>query len=419
MASVAPRILLLAPITPAPTGNGLAMRAALAVLGLARAGELSTAVVPVAGPRPSAEQLAWTAARSARVAVVDPPAGKAAVRSWLERVDGRRIVTAVGDLPERARLASPAAGEAVLEAFGGARFDVVYVLRLYLAAVALPLLDPPAPLRRLIDADDDDAATLESIARLHELRGEREAAERARRSAAAYDRLASAVLPLFDRVIAAAPPDASSLARRHRLAERITTLPNVVVSGRPHHPAKFPSPARLLFVGNLDYLPNLDAAERLATTILPLIRNGDSEAQLDLVGSARGAILFGLGEKRGVSLHGTVPDLDSFYRQATAVVAPLRAGGGSRIKLLEAFAYGVPVVASPTAAAGLDVAHDRELLLAESDREIAAAASRLAGDPTLAHRLATAASAFVAAHHDMDRTSERLRELVTAKLPPS
>jgi glycosyltransferase involved in cell wall biosynthesis len=100
-------------------------------------------------------------------------------------------------------------------------------------------------------------------------------------------------------------------------------------------------------------------------------------------------------------------------------VAPLRAGGGSRIKLLEAFAYGVPVVASPTAAAGLDVAHDRELLLAESDREIAAAASRLAGDPTLAHRLATAASAFVAAHHDMDRTSERLRELVTAKLPPS
>jgi len=422
MASVAPRLLLLTPVTPAPTGNGLAMRAALCSLGLSRAGSLSIAVVPVAAPRPGTGQLAWLRAHSETVVVADLPSGTAAARSWIERATGRQIVAAVGDLPERARLASPAAGEAVLAELGHSDFDAIYVLRVYLVGAALPLLTAGASLHSILDADDDDAATLESIARLHEERGERAAAERARRLAGAYDRLASAAFPHFQSVVAAAPPDASSLARRHALADGVFTIPNAVPTRQPPRRAPGPDgPTRLLFVGNLDYLPNLDAAERLATSILPAVRASDPLARLDLVGAGRGATLFASSpadtRHPGVVAHGAVPDLDPLYQNATTVVAPLRAGGGSRFKLLEAFAWGVPVIASPVAAAGLDVAHERELLLATSDREFAEAVGRLAADRELARRLAATASRFVAAEHDLDRTSERLCAFVAAKLP--
>jgi glycosyltransferase involved in cell wall biosynthesis len=438
VASVAPpQILLLTPIAPAPTGNGLAMRAALAVEGLALAGDLWTAVLPVAGPRPEESALAWTAARAVAVAAVELPGGTAAARGWLELALGREILATSEPLPGRARLASPAAGVATRNALEklarekglvAPTFDAVYVLRLYLAGAALPFLgSAPAP-RAVLDADDDDATTLGAIARLHEERGERQAAEREWLEAEAYARLAAAVLPRFDRILTAAPNDARALAARHDLGDRVAGLSNAVDLSRPARPATsggVSGPQRLLFVGNLGYLPNLDAVERLATAILPMIHQHDPDARLDVVGggapgrpaagptsgssgSGRGASLFGGAAPPGVSMHGAVEDLVPFYERANAVVVPLRAGGGSRIKLLEAFAFGVPVVATPQAAAGLHVRHGEELLLASSDRELAESVARLAADPGLASYIARQASLFVEEHHDLERVSEQL-----------
>lgn len=422
MASVAPpQILLLTPIAPAPTGNGLAMRAALAVEGLARAGDLWTAVVPVAGPQPEAQALAWTAERAVSVVTVEPPGGTRAARSWLELPLGREILATAGTLPGRARLASPAAGLAAREALAElarekglepAAFDAIYVLRLYLAGAALPFLEREAGSRAVLDVDDDDAATLGAIADLHGERGEREAEVRERLEAQAHARLAAAALPRFDRILSAAPGDARVLAARHELGDRVATLPNAVDLSRPARPATSARPGasqRLLFVGNLGYLPNRDAVERLATAILPEIQRRDPGAHLDVVG--RGASLFGGGTPRGVSLCGAVEDLVPFYERASAVVVPLRAGGGSRIKLLEAFAFGVPVVATPEAAAGLEVHHGGELLLASSDRELAEAVASLSGDPELAHRLSRAARRHVEEHHDLERVREQLAPL--------
>ena len=88
-----------------------------------------------------------------------------------------------------------------------------------------------------------------------------------------------------------------------------------------------------------------------------------------------------------VEVSGFVPDLGPAYASADVVVVPLRFGGGTRIKLLEAFAHGVPVVATRAAAAGLDVTDGHHLLLADDVRDVAAAVARLATDASLAERL--------------------------------
>jgi glycosyltransferase involved in cell wall biosynthesis len=96
-----------------------------------------------------------------------------------------------------------------------------------------------------------------------------------------------------------------------------------------------------------------------------------------------------------VEVTGFVADLRSVYAAADVVVVPLRSGAGTRIKVLEAFAHRVPVVASPVAAAGLDVCHGRHLLLAEDAEAMAAAVAAIARNDELAERLVEEAGRLV------------------------
>jgi glycosyltransferase involved in cell wall biosynthesis len=92
------------------------------------------------------------------------------------------------------------------------------------------------------------------------------------------------------------------------------------------------------------------------------------------------------------------------------VVVPLRTGGGTRIKLLEAFAHGVPVVASPVAATGLDVTHCRHLLIAESPDQASAAVERIITEPDLAASLVAAAGRLIRDRYTTDVVLTQIRE---------
>ena len=93
-------------------------------------------------------------------------------------------------------------------------------------------------------------------------------------------------------------------------------------------------------------------------------------------------------------------------------MVPLRAGGGSRLKILDAFANNIPVVATPEAAAGLDVHDGRELLLASSDEELVRAVFRVASDPELSVSLATGAWHYVSTHHELDTVAQSLADRI-------
>jgi glycosyltransferase involved in cell wall biosynthesis len=108
---------------------------------------------------------------------------------------------------------------------------------------------------------------------------------------------------------------------------------------------------------------------------------------------------------------GYVADLTPVYAAADLVIVPLRTGGGTRIKILEAFAHRKAVVSTRIGAEGLAVAHDRELLLADDPDEFAAVAADLLLNAEKRDRLAAAGYAFVAAHHSEDNLRPQVAAL--------
>lgn len=411
-----PRVLLVTPIAPAQTGNGLAMRAGLLVEGLRRCAELVVAVVPVADPLVDEAALRWAAERSTQALLAPLPSGTDAVRGWLACSQGRELASRCEPLPARARRAPPELGRQILRRAGGA-FDAVYVLRSYLAGVAAPFLEQSPRPRLVLDLDEDDEVTLDSIAALHRLRGETSAAEGAESEARACGRLLGSCLSWFDRVLVASDRERGEMQARCD-SRRVSVLPNAVRVGRPSAQA-LSDQARsdqvgsrragavvLVFVGNLDYAPNRDAVERLVRGVLPAVRRRLPEAELHLVGAGSG-----LSPSDGVIVHGAVPDLGAVYRRATLTVVPLRAGGGSRLKILEAFAERVPVVATLEAVRGLDVRAGEQFLVGSSSGSLAEAAVRIAESPALAEALVQSGLSFVSRHHDLGAVANALASL--------
>ena len=145
-----------------------------------------------------------------------------------------------------------------------------------------------------------------------------------------------------------------------------------------------------LFVGNYAVAANVDAAEHLVHDVLPRLRGLLPEAVVRLVGREAGRISH-LAGAPGLELVGEVDDVGVEVSRATATLVPMRFGGGTRLKLLEAFATGLPVVSTPLGAMGLDAVDGTHLLLAEGPQALAEAAAALAEDADRADRLARAA----------------------------
>lgn len=380
----AERLVVLTPIEPAPTGNGLAMRAELFRRSAAANLEVQTVVVPVAGrvqgPR--------GARVGAAIVAADPVRARAGARALAAEPAWRDRLARVGSLPPAGRAASPGLGDAVARAVCGRGPVALHVVRAYMAPLGVALAERLEAVWATLDLDDDDAGTARSAADLE--------------GAAAYERLLEVFGPLFDGLSAASADEAVAIGERHGLA--VEHLPNAVqlaarsprLSPTGNH--EVPS---LLFVGNLTYPPNVEAAELLVRVILPAVRRrlgrrvrvtvaGPHDGQLDRL---RGA---------DVEVTGFVSDLGALYASADAVVVPLRIGGGTRIKLLEAFAHGVPAVASSAATSGLEVSDRRHLLLADDCDQVAAAVAAVLTDGELAERLVDQAARLVRERYSID-----------------
>lgn len=155
---------------------------------------------------------------------------------------------------------------------------------------------------------------------------------------------------------------------------------------------------RLIMTGTLGYLPNLDAARWMIDEILPLIRAVRPSVRLVLVGASAPESLG--ANNPYVEVAGRVPDVKPYLSAADLFVAPLRAGGGTRLKLLEAFAVGLPVVCTTTAALGLDAQDRIHIALADDRDGFAASVLRILDDQDARHSLATSARKLVERAYD-------------------
>jgi glycosyltransferase involved in cell wall biosynthesis len=177
----------------------------------------------------------------------------------------------------------------------------------------------------------------------------------------------------------------SEIDRSRLRAPNVRALPNVYPVPDRAATADRTSAARpsVLFVGDLTYRPNLEALAFLEQ-LMPRVWQARPDIEVDVVG--KNEFTNRHGDPR-LHVHGTVPDLDPFLDRATIVVAPLRSGGGTRIKILEAFAHRIPVVATTVGCEGLAVTHGEQLLIADSPEAFADEIIRLAGDPKLSVHL--------------------------------
>lgn len=169
-------------------------------------------------------------------------------------------------------------------------------------------------------------------------------------------------------------------------------------------------PAALVFVGSMAYKPCEDAAVWLVRKILPLVRQQLGEVQVWIVGRDPGRRVKELAGD-GVFVTGEVADVIPFYARATVAVAPLRAGSGSRLKILEAMALGRPLVSTSIGAEGLEVKNGTHLLVADEPADFAAAIVKLICDEDLRNALAVAARGLVELRHGWDDRAEELLQI--------
>jgi glycosyltransferase involved in cell wall biosynthesis len=172
----------------------------------------------------------------------------------------------------------------------------------------------------------------------------------------------------------------------------------------------------LAFVGSMDYLANIDAAEHFARQILPALQTGQPQHRFIIVGARPTKAVQALAELPGVVVTGTVEDVRPYYRDAFAVVVPLRIGGGTRLKILEAMAAGVPVISTRLGAEGLDAVAGVHFLEAESAEDFRVAIRRLA-DSGEWQRLAAAGLELVRSRYDWAILGESLHRFYREILP--
>jgi glycosyltransferase involved in cell wall biosynthesis len=402
------RILVVGQTIPWPPISGARIRLGHVVAALATLGDVDLFAVTDrdAGPVPPSPL------DRVRVEVVR---AQAASLSWPRRL--RWALAADRPLALAARDWHPARRR--LAAWARPAYDLIWCHRTESYALVRGLAAGPT----IVDLDDLEdrkaagRAALEAASRRGAWRQLRRwlSAQQAKRDVAAWTRWQTRVASAVQAVTVCSESD-----RRHLGAPNATVIPNGYDDPSP--PAgrdRVGTPPTVMLAGFLPYAPNLDAARWLVREIAPRIWRRMPEVQIRLVGEATDEIR-GWHHPPEIVVTGVVSEIAVELAGADLVAVPIRFGGGTRIKILEAFAHRIPVVSTPAGATGLDVAHERELLLAGDAEAFAEACGRLLTDTSLRRRLTAAAHRLFQARYRWEDIHEAIvavarRTAVTAR----
>jgi glycosyltransferase involved in cell wall biosynthesis len=201
----------------------------------------------------------------------------------------------------------------------------------------------------------------------------------------------------------------AALARTHFGARRVAVVDNGVDTSFFQPDKATRQPRSILFLGSLDWRPNLDAARLLLEEIFPAVLAKESSAHLFLVGRNPPEWLKAwVRSAPNVELAGNVADVRPYLHRSSVMAVPLRVGGGSRLKILEALACGLPVVSTRVGAEGLCLETGRHLTVVQDVPDMAEALVKCLRDPFDAQSQAAAGRQRVLERYDWDILADRL-----------
>jgi sugar transferase (PEP-CTERM/EpsH1 system associated) len=218
------------------------------------------------------------------------------------------------------------------------------------------------------------------------------------------------VAQLADLTLVVSPVDAAVL-KEAAPGACVAVLPNGVDLDH-FRPLPDPQTPVLLFYGHLRYPPNADGIVWFCHEIFPLVREAVPEAELWIAGKEPPPEVAALAALPGVTLTGYVPDLRPYLAQAAVVVVPLRFGAGTRLKILEAFAAGRPVVSTPLGCEGLEVQPGVHLEVAKDAEALAKATVDLLLDAPRRVHIAANARALVEKKYSWEAIGHELRAIL-------
>lgn len=221
------------------------------------------------------------------------------------------------------------------------------------------------------------------------------------RRMAAYEQQ---LLGLFDQQVISSPLDRAVIGN----SPRLHVVPNGVALDQFVFYQGQREPQTIIFSGRMGYFPNADAARFFATMVLPLIRRRLPDARFRIVGADPPKNIRALAALPGVEVTGYVQQIEVALQQATIAVAPLRAGSGMQLKVLEAMASGLPLVATHSVVEPLKARAGEHILVADEPEAIAEACVRLLCDPVLRATMAHNARRLVEEHYTWERAAATL-----------
>jgi glycosyltransferase involved in cell wall biosynthesis len=357
-----PRVLVVAQRLPLPPRAGVDLRVLQTVTGLTQAAEVAVFGLEPGTPEPPAGVSIWRSSRDQ--AVADPAQTAAHVLKALSEPGGHpydRYVTP-GALEEV---------EALVEEF---RPDAAVVEVLWLAGyvdllarggrpVVLSAHNVEAPLQRDVIASVERRLPPQLEARLIE----------------SYERFEGRAFSAVSQIWACSEADAELIRASYPGAAPVRVVPNCVHVDSYALPGEVATPPHtVVFPASFSYPPNAIAARWLAQELLPLLEERFQDAEVVLAGGQPTEEMNELARTtRGVTVTGAVPDMRPYLAAAGAMAVPVFQGGGTRFKVLEAFASSLPVVSTAKGVEGLAVRPDQHFLLAETPQGFADALAQL------------------------------------------
>jgi glycosyltransferase involved in cell wall biosynthesis len=402
--SMKPRLLFISPVLPSPDGPGLAMRPYYQIVSLSQiysihllvAGSFPANATDTAHIKPYCDHMDYLYRYRYSGWKLKQWRRSCRLMDNLRHLIKGNDLNFLSDSGDRKYLQH----DKTLAMIANTKFDRVHVFRLYLNSIAEILKEHGLKSFYSLDIDDIESETQRSISGLFSRNRDFIRALRLKKESTIYFNVETKSLPAYDQIFTCSRQDKETL--QNRFPDKvITVLPNVVSippKARSHKPDQV---LTILFVGTMGYYPNTDALLFFAGQIAPILRKRCGQQwHLRVVGTPpQKKWIRRLKHFPEIKLSGFVKDLYPEYEAADIVVAPIRGGGGTRIKILEAFAHGVPVVSTSKGVEGLDVENGVHLFIEDDAGLFADACIRLMNDSLMRDEISRRAFGLAASQY--------------------